>query len=112
MPQRPLRAFIIALALVIFFGGPTLLSFYTNWLWFGEVGYQPVYLTMLRAQGTLFTIVFVVAALWLTGNLRLALGAIGDVRPVFTTRDGIEVTLPGQQQMRTLALAAATLVAV
>ena len=63
---------------------------------------------MIRAQGTLFTIVFAVAALWLSFNLRLALGGVGDVRPVFMTRDGIEVTLPGQQQMRTIALGAAT----
>jgi uncharacterized membrane protein (UPF0182 family) len=112
MLQRPIRAIIIVAALLLFFGGPSLLGFYTNWLWFDEVGYPQVYSTMLRAQGTLFTIVFIASAIWLTANLRVALGAIGDVRPVFTTREGIEVTLPGQQQMRTLAMALATLVAV
>ena len=93
MPQRPLRALIIALVLIVFFFGPALVTFYTNWLWFGEVGYQQVFATMLRAQGTLFTIVFALSALWLTSNLRLALGAIGNIRPVFTTREGLEVTL-------------------
>src|SRR5918996_4080356 len=96
MPQRPLRALIIVLALLIFFAGPSLIGFYTNWLWFSEVGYQQVFMTIIRAQATLFTIVFAVAALWLSFNLRLALGAVGHVRPVFTTREGIEVTLPSQ----------------
>ena len=45
---------------VIFFGGPSLVRFYTDWLWFGEVGYQFVFATMLRSQGTLFTVAFVV----------------------------------------------------
>jgi uncharacterized membrane protein (UPF0182 family) len=112
MPQRPLRALIIVLVLLLFFAGPSLIGFYTNWLWFGEVGYQQVFTTMIRAQATLFTIVFAIAALFLSFNLRLALGAVGDIRPVFTTREGIEVTLPGQRQMRTLALGAATVLAV
>jgi uncharacterized protein len=112
MPQRPLRALIIVLVLLLFFTGPSLIGFYTNWLWFGEVGYQQVFTTMIRAQATLFTIVFAIAALFLSFNLRLALGAVGDIRPVFMTREGLEVTLPGQQQMRTLALGAATVLAV
>ena len=112
MPQRPLRALIIVLVLLLFFAGPSLIGFYTNWLWFSEVGYQQVFTTMLRAQATLFTIVFAIAALWLSFNVRLALRAVGNIRPVFMTREGIEVTLPGQQQMRTLALGAATLLAV
>src|SRR5688500_16325973 len=111
MPRRPLRALIIVLALLIFFVGPSLLTFYTNWLWFGEVGYQQVFATMLRAQGTLFTITFAVSVIWLTLNLRLALRAVGTIRPVFTTREGLEVALPGEEQMRTIALAAATLLA-
>ena len=111
MPRRPLRAVIIVLALLVFFLGPSLLTFYTNWLWFSELGYQQVFATMLRAQGTLFTITFLASVVWLTANLRLALRAIGNVRPVFTTREGLEVALPGEEQMRTLALGAATLLA-
>jgi uncharacterized membrane protein (UPF0182 family) len=112
MRRRPIRVLFIALALVVFFFGPSLVMFYTNWLWFGEAGYQQVFLTILRAQGTLFTMTFAVAVVWLVVNLRLALGAIGDVRPVFTTREGLEVTLPGREQMRTLALGAATVLSI
>src|SRR5687767_15894143 len=111
MLQRPMRLLVLAVLALLFFAGPSLVRFYTDWLWFGEVGYQQVFLTMLRAQGTLFTITFVIAAVWLTVNLRIALGAVGDLRPVFTTREGIEVPLPGRQQMRTLASGLAVVVA-
>ena len=91
-------------AVLVFMGGPSLVRFYTDWLWFGEIGYQNVYTTILRSQGTLFTIAFAVAFAFLAFNLRHALAAIGDIRPVFTTREGLEVPLPGRQQLRTLAL--------
>ena len=112
MPQRPVRALVIAFVAVVFFGGPTLVRLYTDWLWFSELGYPQIFTTILTAQGTLFAIVFAVAALWLTTNLRIALAAIGDMRSVFTTSDGVEVALPGQQQLRLLALAAASVLAI
>ena len=111
MPQRTTRVVILILALIVFFGGPSLIGFATDWLWFGELGYQQVFLTTLRAQGTLFTIAFAIAAVWLTANLRIALASVGDVRPVFTTREGLEVALPGLQQMRTIASLAAVVLA-
>ena len=109
--QRPVRVLILAVLAFLFLAGPSLIRFYSDWLWFGEVGYQQVFLTMLRAQGTLFTITFAIAALWLTANLRLALSAVGDLRPVFTTREGLEVPLPGRKQLRTLASALSVLLA-
>ena len=99
-------------ALLIFMGGPSLVHFYTDWLWFGEIGYQNVYLTILRSQGTLFTIAFAVAFAFLAFNLRHALAAIGDIRPVFVTREGIEVPLPGRQQLRTLAMLVSAVLAI
>jgi hypothetical protein len=107
----PLRFVLLAVFLLAVVGGPSLVGFYTDWLWFGELGYQQVFATMLRGQGTLFTLAFVLAVIWLTINLRLALAPIGDVRPVFTTREGLQVVLPGRQQLRTIATAAAVVVA-
>src|SRR5215211_4666507 len=110
--RRPAFGIILlAVALFFFFAGPTLVSFYTDWLWYLDVGFQRVYLTTLRAQGTLFTIVFAIAAVWLTVNLRVALASIGDARPVLLTRQGVEVALPGRRQLQTLASAAALFVA-
>ncbi len=93
MPRRPLRLSILLLFALLFFGGPSLVTFYTDWLWFNEAGYRQVFTAMLTAQTTLFTIVFATAALWLSVNLRLALAAVGDFRPVFTTREGLAITL-------------------
>ena len=42
---------------VLFLGGPSLLRFYTDWLWFGEVGYQQVFTTIVRSEASLFTFV-------------------------------------------------------
>jgi uncharacterized membrane protein (UPF0182 family) len=109
--RSPLRFALLLLAVLLFLAGPSLVRFYTDWLWFGEVGYQRVFLTMLQSQGGLFTITFVLATAWLAVNLNVALKAIGNVRPVFTTREGIQVTLPGGQQLRSLALGAALLLA-
>jgi uncharacterized membrane protein (UPF0182 family) len=103
---------VLVVALLIFFVAPSLIRFYTDWLWFGEVGYQQIFSTMFRAQGTAFTIAFAVTAGWLALNLNIALGAVGDSRPVFTTREGVEVVLPGRRQLRTLALGLALVVAV
>ena len=100
------------IVVLLFLAGPSLLRFYTDWLWFGEVGYQHVFATMLRTQGTLFTAAFVIAIGWFLLNLRLALASVGDLHPVFTTREGIEVTLPSGKQLRGIATAAATLLAV
>ena len=111
MRRHPIGVILIALALFLFFAGPSLVSFYTDWLWFQDVGYSQVYLKTLTAQGTLFTIVFAVAAVWLTVNLRVALASIGDARPVLVTRQGVEVALPGRRQLQTLASGAALVVA-
>jgi len=110
--RRPgLGAIVLAIPLFFFFAGPTLVSFYTDWLWYLEVGFQRVYLTTIRSQGTLFAIVFSIAAVWLTVNLRMALASIGDARPIIVTRQGVEVPLPGRRQLQTLASVAAVVVA-
>ena len=109
---RPGRIAVVLVALLLLLVGPSLLRFYTDWLWFGEVGYQRIYGTILRTQGTMFTAAFVFAVGWFLLNLRAALSSIGDLRPVFTTREGIEVTLPSGKQLRGLATSAAALLAV
>jgi uncharacterized protein len=112
MLRHPVRVAVLAAALLIFFGTPSFVGLYTDWLWFQNAGYPQVFTTMFSAQGTLFTMVFVVAALWLTFNLRIALAGAGEGRPIFITREGIEVALPGRRQMQTLASLVAVLAAV
>ena len=71
-----IRFTVIVVLALLFFGAPSLIRFYTDWLWFGEVGYQQVFTTIVRSQASLFTITFVIAVLWLVFNLRLALGSM------------------------------------
>ena len=56
MKTRAFRFTVIAIALLLFLAGPSFVRLYTDWLWFGEIGYQPVLATMLSSKGTLFTI--------------------------------------------------------
>ena len=112
MPKRSARFIVLLAVLLLIFGGPSLVRFYTDWLWFGEVGYQSVFITMLRSQGTLFTIAFVAAFAWLALNFRTAVGSIGDLRPVFVTREGLEMPLPNRRQLRMMATAAALIIAI
>ena len=44
--MRRSRLVPLVLVLLVIFAGPSLITFYTDWLWFGEVGYQFVYSTM------------------------------------------------------------------
>src|SRR6266566_1582519 len=109
--RRPFRFVVLGVLLLVFLGGPSLLRFYTDWLWFGEVGYQQVFTTIVRSEASLFTFVFVISVIWLVFNLRLGLGSVGEGRPIFTTQQGMEVALPGRQQLRMIASAIAMVLA-
>ena len=50
MPRRSLRLTILIIAALLFFLGPSLIAYYTDWLWFGEVGYRSIYSKMLTVQ--------------------------------------------------------------
>ena len=102
---------ILVLLLVVFLG-PSLIGFYTDWLWFGEVGYQHVFSTMLRGQASLFLATFLTAFVWFALNVHVALSTVRVGRLVFTTKDGAEVRLPGRQQLRTLVLGIALILSV
>jgi len=109
--RRSLRLILPVALAVVLLAGPSLVRFYTDWLWFGEVGFQQVFTAMIRNEASLFTIAFVVSVLWLTVNWRLAVASMRDVRPIFTTQQGLEVALPGRQQAATIVSAVAMVLA-
>jgi hypothetical protein len=111
MTTRAIRFTIVVAGLILFLAGPSFVRLYTDWLWFGELGYQSVLATMLRSQGTLFTIVFAGMVVWLTLNLRIAVGSLSDARPTYTTPEGFNISLPGRRQFLTITNAGAMLVA-
>ena len=65
MLMRRLPFLIPAVLLLLLIVSPQLVRFYVDWLWFGEVGYQDVFKTIISSQATLFTITFVLVTLWL-----------------------------------------------
>lgn len=80
---------LILIAAVLLLAVPSTAAFYTDWLWFQELGYQGVFLRTLNAKFLLFAGTFAVAFVFLFVNLRLARRAL--TRPQFilgTTEDG------------------------
>ncbi|MTE12659.1 UPF0182 family protein [Nocardia aurantiaca] len=74
-------ALVLAALLLV---GPRLTDAYTNWLWFGEVGFRNVYNTVLLTRILLFLVVAVVVA----GIIWLALLLAYRSRPVFVPMSG------------------------
>src|SRR5690606_33583558 len=84
---------ILLLAAVLLFVLPSAIRYYTDWLWFREVGYTSVFLRTLNAQATVFSVTFGIVYLFLYANLRIArrpaaarprvvIGTGGDGRPI------------------------------
>ena len=88
----PIRLIYALIALLLVVALPSLAELYTEWLWFGETGYQSVFLKSLAAKGLIGALAFVPAFLFLLGNLRLALRGFtkpyvvfpggGDLQPI------------------------------
>jgi uncharacterized protein len=74
--RRILSAGLFAAFVLLFFLLPSLANVYTDWLWFGEVGYEQVFLRILNTRIVLGAIVFALAFLTLYLNIRLARGAL------------------------------------
>ena len=97
--MRASRLIGFAVVGLLLLAGPQAIRLYTDWLWFGEVGYQRVFSTIWGAQSLLFVVTFAAAVAWFGVNIRLALSSIGDRRPTFVTRDGTAVPFPEPEQI-------------
>ena len=82
------RAPLIALGVFLLMAVPSFAEFYTDWLWFGEVGYRPVFLKSLTARSAMGSTVFVVAGAFLAFNLFVALSAVPLRNIVVVTPEG------------------------
>jgi uncharacterized membrane protein (UPF0182 family) len=104
---------LLAVAAILFFGLPSLARLYTDWLWFGEVGYTGIFKTSLGTRLALAGVAFVLTAGWLFLNLRIAVTTLRFSAPViWSGQQGVRIELPGQRQLRLLALAASLLIAI
>src|ERR1041384_4852624 len=92
-PRRWRRWALVALVVVALFTLPRLLSIYIESLWFGSVGYAPVYWYTLRLK----ILLFVVTAAATFALLRLTFSVIARVfAPIVQTRRQIVIN---QQQV-------------
>lgn len=87
------------LVLVLLFAVPSAAGFYTDWLWYRELGYERVFLRTLNAEGTVFGITFLVVWFVLLANLRLASRAVNKPHIVLGSgRDGQPLIVQGRDR--------------
>src|SRR5687767_8158258 len=97
---------ILLVLLALGTGVPAIATFYTDWLWFNELGYQQVFLRSLSAQSLATGISgFVVFAL-LAGNLTLALRTLRPRPFLISTPQGPQTVMMDPSNIRPLALGA------
>ena len=91
---------------------PQFVNVYTDWLWFGETGYQDVFLLSLSSQLSVGFIVFGFSALLLFGNLQIALKSLKKPHLLIgpTTEDVRPMVLE-QSQLRLIIKAVSGVVA-
>ena len=97
-------------ALVLFVMLPSLAELYTEWLWFGEVGYQGVFLKSLTARGLVGIAAFLVAFAFLCSNLRLAVRRVRRPFVIFTGGGDLQPIILERHHLGFVALAIAALV--
>ena len=103
--QRFARLILLAAAALVFFGLPTLVGLYTDWLWFRELGYAPVFTRAWSTRILLGLAIFLLVWAWLWLNVRLALRTLRFSAPiVWTGQQGVQIELPGRGQLQKLAL--------
>ena len=91
---------------------PGAVTFYADWLWFGETGYRDVFLRTLTAQATTGTTVGLLAFGTLLLNLRLAMRTLGRRDLVIMTREGPVGIALDPKRLQPLAAGAALVVSV
>ena len=87
-------------------GVPALAEFYTDWLWFEDVGYEQVFLKSLGARALLTVLSGVVVFALLGGNLWLALRVLRPRPFMVTTPQGPQAMTIDPRSIRRLALGA------
>ena len=69
MPLRIISALFVLLLIISL---PSFAEIYTEWLWFGETGFQPIFLKSLTTKALLGVVAFLFAFTFLFTNFRLA----------------------------------------
>ena len=108
---RSLRRFVLWIVAAIFIAlivVPWLASFFTDWLWFKEIGFQTVFATSLIWRIGLFILGGAFTFAYFYGNVRIARGAVTAFPVLFVNR-GDGVTIDVSRMFTKLFLPAAAL---
>ena len=108
---RPARSFLIRLAIVIvlLIAAFQSISFYVESLWFGSLGFEPVYWYRLQAQAAVFFGVAVMTAIVLWLLIRLVMPTGGYSRRPFIQFGQEAVVIPTMETLKRLALPVAVI---
>jgi uncharacterized membrane protein (UPF0182 family) len=98
---------LLIAALVFFFALPSLVEFYTDWLWFGELGYQHVFLRVLSTRSWIVCGMFAIVLGFILANLLLAFRSVTRRELVVVTAQGPRVVVIDPQHLRSLVHALA-----
>src|SRR3954471_5966699 len=107
--KRVLLGFVAA-AFLVMIVLPWLASFFTDWLWFSEIGFQSVFIRSLVWRVVLFFVGGLVAFAYLYGNVRIARGR-GTAFPVLYVNRGDGVNIDVSRMFTRLFLPAALFIA-
>jgi uncharacterized membrane protein (UPF0182 family) len=99
---------IVAAVFIALIVVPWLAGFFTDWLWFKEIGFQTVFATSLIWRATLFLVGGAFAFAYFYGNVRIARGR-GTGFPVLYVNRGDGVTVDISRMFTKLFLPAALL---
>jgi uncharacterized membrane protein (UPF0182 family) len=107
-----LRAPLLLLLVFVVTGIPAMAEFYTDWLWFQEVGYEQVFLRTLTVRSLVAVSVGLAAFALLGGNLVVALRHLRPRPFMVATPQGPQTITVDPATVRPLVLLAAAVVAV
>src|SRR5262245_7161967 len=106
MTRLSRRSIVIGLMLLALVG-PVAVEMYTDWLWFGETGYQSTFLRILTSRSVLAIAAMTVAFVVMLVNLRIALRRFSPRPLVFSTREGPVTVALGPRLARTASVVVA-----
>jgi uncharacterized protein len=106
-----LRAPVLLFIVLVLTGIPATAEFYTDWLWFREVGYEQVFLRSLTVRTTVTAVVGVAVFLMLAGNLLLAIRTLRPRPFMVATPQGPQTITVDPATLRPLLLLGAAAVA-
>ena len=108
----PTKLIFALLALLLLVTLPSFAGLFTEWLWFGEVGYQSVFVKSLATKGLLGLLAFVGTFAVLFANLRLAVSGANRPYTVFPGGGDIQPIVLERRHLRLLAVGISGVVAV